>query len=82
MCQLVVRDAAFRIGDQRAISAFTSRAKLAELRSCLPGIDPPSSATRFLTKESSSDLSSAAVSLAVISLGIPFGAKMPAQMLI
>src|SRR5689334_1783726 len=29
LSQLVVRDAAFRMGDQRAISAFTSRAKLA-----------------------------------------------------
>src|SRR5256885_6293189 len=28
-CQFVVRDAAFRMGDQRVISAFTRRVKLA-----------------------------------------------------
>jgi ABC transporter substrate binding protein len=82
VCQFVVRDAAFRMGDQRAISAFTRRAKLTGVLSCLAGIDPPSSASRFLTKGSSSALSNAAASLAMISLGVPLGAKMPAQMLI
>src|SRR5215831_7007597 len=33
--QLVVTDAAFRIGDQREISPLTSRAKLTGVRSCL-----------------------------------------------
>src|SRR5262249_34435011 len=66
------------MGDQRAISAFTRRAKLAGVLSCLAGMDPPSSAMRFLTKGSSSALSSAAASLAMISLGVPLGAKMPA----
>ena len=80
--QLVVTDAAFRIGDQREISPLTSRAKLTGVRSCLAGIDPPNSVSRFLTAASSSALSSAAASLEIISLGVPFGAKIPAQMLI
>src|SRR3954463_6147015 len=80
--QWVVRDAAFRIGDQRTISAFTRRAKLVGVLSCLAGIVAPKSARRFLTDESSSALSRAAASFAIISLGVPLGAKMPAQMLI
>src|SRR5256885_13611495 len=82
VCQFVGRDAAFKMGDQRAISALTKRAKLTGVLSCLAGIDPPSSASRFLTEGSSSALSSAAASLAMVSLGVPLGAKMPAQMLI
>src|SRR4029079_18516682 len=78
----VVRDAAFRMGDQRAISAFTRRVKLAGVLSCLAGIDPPRSARRFRTDGSSSALSNALDSLVTISLGVPFGAKIPAQMLI
>src|SRR3954464_13816921 len=80
--QWVVRDAAFRIGDQRTISAFTRRAKLAGVLSCLAGTVPPKSARRFLTDESSSALSRAAASFVIISLGVSLGAKMPAQMLI
>src|SRR4030081_833077 len=70
------------MGDQRAISAFTRRAKLAGVLSGLAGIDPPRSASRFLTEGSSSALSSAAASLAMISLGVHLGAKMPAQIML
>src|SRR5262245_24800906 len=80
--QCVVRDVSFRMGDQRAISALTMRAKLAGVLSCLAGIEPPRAARRFLTLGSSSALSSAAASFEITSLGAPLGAKMPAQMLI
>ena len=80
--QLVESDAAFRIGDHRAISVLTKRVKLAGVLSCLAGIDPPRSARRFFTNGSSSALSNALDSFVTISLGVPFGAKIPAQMLI
>ena len=57
--------AALRIGDQRAISAFTKPPNFAGERSSLPGIEPPSSARRFCTSGSSSALSSAAASLSI-----------------
>jgi hypothetical protein len=69
----VVRDAAFRMGDQRATSVFTRRAKLVGVLSCFAGIDPPRSASRFLTDESSSALSRAPANLLMSSLGVPFG---------
>ena len=78
----VPADAAFRTGDQRAISACTKRSNFAGVRSFLGGIDPPSSATFALTPGSSRDLSSAAASWARMGFGVPLGAKIPAQMLI
>jgi len=45
----VPADAALRIGDQRAISAFTNWLNFAGVRSLLGGIDPPSSATFAFT---------------------------------
>src|SRR5262249_54814359 len=65
----------------RAGLGAMSKRKLKVL-SCLPGIDPPKSASRFLTDVSSSALSNAPDSLVTISLGVPFGAKIPAQILI
>jgi hypothetical protein len=73
-------DAAFRIGNQRAISAFTKRPNFAGVRSLLGGIDPPSSATFALTLGSSRDWLSAAASLSTMGFGVPFGAKILAQM--
>lgn len=78
----VPADAAFRTGDQRAISACTKRSNFAGVRSLLGGIDPPSSATFGLTPGSSRELSSAAASWARMGFGVPLGAKIPAQMLI
>src|SRR6516164_6084457 len=75
-------DAAFKIGNQRAISAFTNRLNVAGVRSLLAGIDPPSSATFSFTTGVSKDWSSAAASLSTMGVGVPFGAKIPAQMLI
>jgi hypothetical protein len=40
-----------RIGDQRAISAFTKRLNFAGVRSLFGGIDPPSSVTFALTAQ-------------------------------
>src|SRR6266508_3014160 len=74
--------AALRMGDQRAISAFTKLSNFAGVRSSLVGSDPPRSASRVWTPGSSSAWSSAAASLSMMSLGVPLGAKIPAQMLI
>ncbi len=46
--------AAFRMGDQRAISPFTKLANFAGVRSSLLGSDPPSPASRAWTPGSSS----------------------------
>jgi hypothetical protein len=46
-------DAVFKMGDQRAISAFTKRSNEAGLRSFLAGIEAPRSARRFATAGSS-----------------------------
>jgi hypothetical protein len=51
-------DAVFKMGDQRAISAFTKRSNAAGLRSFLAGIEAPRSARRFATAGSSRALSS------------------------
>ena len=49
--QCVVRSAAISIGDQRPISAFTRRAKLAGVLACLTGLDPPKSASPSSPKD-------------------------------
>src|SRR6201982_1881070 len=74
--------AAFRMGDQRSISAFTNWPNCAGVRSLLGGIDPPSSASFAATPGSSRAVSSAAASLSTIGFGVPLGAKIPAQILI
>src|SRR5215831_13936871 len=74
--------AALRMGDQRAISAFTKLSNFAGVRSSLVGSDPPRSASRVWTPGSSSAWSSAAASLSMMPFGVPLGAKIPAQMLI
>src|SRR5215475_7577222 len=74
--------AVLMMGDQRAISAFTKASNFAGVRSSLLGSDPPRSASRFFTPGSSSAWSSARASLSMTSFGVPFGAKIPAQMLI
>src|SRR4029079_18981674 len=74
--------AAFSTGAQRAISSFTYLSNAAGVRSALPGIEPPRLLMRVFTPSSSSALSSAAASLATTSGGVPFGAKMPAPMVI
>jgi hypothetical protein len=73
--------AAFRMGDQRSISAFTNWPNRAGVRSLLGGIDPPSSASFAATPGSSRALSSAAASFSTIGFGVSLGAKIPAQML-
>jgi hypothetical protein len=70
-CVPVPADAAFRISNQRAISAFTKRPNVAGVRSLLAGIDPPSSATFAFTAGSSRDWSSAAASLSTMGVGRP-----------
>ena len=45
-----VTDAALRIGDQRAISAFTKASNFAGVRSSLAGTAPPRSARRFCNR--------------------------------
>src|SRR6476620_11776657 len=66
---------ALRIGDQRAISLFTSAASACGPRRSLPGISLPSSRSRLRVASSSSALSSAADNLSRIDLGVPFGAN-------
>src|SRR5215471_6900084 len=70
-----------RMVDQRAVSDFTKASNFAGVRSALGGIVAPSSDNRFTTVGSSRLRSRAAASLSTISLGVPLGAKMPAQML-
>src|ERR1700738_1829112 len=77
LLSLVSAIAAFRIGDQRAISAFTKLLNCAGVRSSLLGIDPPRSASFVFTPGSSRDRSSAAASLSMTPLGVPLGAKNP-----
>ena len=67
--------AAFRMGDQRAISAFTKASNFAGVRSSLPGSDPPRSDRRLRTPGSSSAWSSVSASLSMIVLRRALGRK-------
>src|SRR5262245_42662390 len=65
------------IGDQRAISLFTSAPNGPGPRLALSGMSQPSTSMRLRVASSSSALSSASASLLMADFGVPFGANRP-----